>query len=231
MSGRLSRRRFLSSSAASALLLAHPLSVMGYTHPDEEAERENIQVLTGTDELAKQIEKYLPQVDPAGPPATRHRHSIADIPALRRLINNSPGQQLLGAVGSDLYAVLETLIREAGGGVLFHGRHSVTAQGSSRHQFYTVPRTQGVADYFVTRLGSQSRVCQVSELCLGADQQEKNRYAPVVFAPDWFAAVAAIMTGIADGKWQPGPVSQFSMAPGNDSLRAVAGIETFVFQL
>lgn len=230
MSGRLSRRRFLSSSAATALLLTHPLSVLGYTHPGK-AGREKIRVLSGDDELAQQIEKYLPHVDPAGPPATRHRHSIADIPALRRLIDNSSGQQLLGAVGSDLYPVLETLIRESGGAALFHGRHSVTVQGRSRHQFYTVPRTQGVADYFVTQLGSQSRVCQVGERCLGADEKVKTGDAPVVFAPDWFAAVAAIMIGIAYGKWQPGPVNQFSPAPGNDSLRAVAGIETFVFQL
>lgn len=223
----ISRRKFLTCSATTALLLSQPVSLLGRTKEN----REDIRVLIAETNLAKQIQEYLPHYKSIGLDTVEQHSQIVDVKSLRSWIANSAGQKLIGVVSNEFYPVLETLLREVGGASLFHGRHTVTAKGWSRHKFYTVPGSQGAAQYFTASLGTGSRISLADECCFGAVEKVDQNNQNLNVAPNWFAAVAGMMVSIASDRWVPGVVKQYPLAMGDESLKAVAGIETFVFKV
>ncbi len=228
MSIGISRRSFLSGSAASAMLLSNPLFALQFASVND---ADGLALLVAENSLDQAIQKSLLAHKDIRLSVANQTGSIADISALRNWLKTNAGKKILGAVGNDLYPTLESLVRELRGSVLFHGRHVLGEEGESRHQFYTVPASQGAARQFAGSLGLYMDRCQVSELCFAADEAVSGNAWSIAEASDWSAATTNILISIANGDWQPGPVAQYKHTHEKADFRAIDSVETFVFQL
>jgi len=226
MSLNISRRYFLSASALSAMMLAPQLSAFNLSR----TESSNICALIADDSLSKMLQKHLVRFREIKHQELIRQESISQAANLRSWLRNNKGHKILGAVGCDFYPVLESLVRELGGSSLLHGRHVVMKNSCSRHNFYTVPASQGAARHFMGSVGATNNQFQSSEFCIGASARIRTAHPPPV-TTDWLETIANMMVAVANGGWQAGPVKQYPATHLFESASPTGSLETFVFNL
>jgi hypothetical protein len=225
MSTNISRREFLSASAVSALMLVQPLSAMDIAV----GEYGNISALVADNDLSLVMQKTLMDFQEVDRKSLLKKYPLTDVKALRSWIKKNSGQKVIGAVPCNIYPVLETLVREAKGAVLFHGRHVAAENNFSSHTFYTVPISQGASRQFVTSIAAQENHCQVREYCIGADGELNSSPQSITPASNWLEAMASILVTIANGRWQASSIEQYQIPKMLNRSKSMGSVETFVF--
>lgn len=227
MSFTLSRRSFLTASAVSTMLLARPLSAFGFST----VEQEQISALFAEKALSLALKNHLFNFCEIERQDLLEKVNLSDVGRLRGWIKSRSGKRVVGAVGSDFYPVLESLMREANGALLFHGRHVVSANHDTRHSFYTTPASQGAGAQLIASLVSAKSHCQVSEYCIGADDQIGFTRQSLNLTDNWLAAIANVLVSVAGKRWQATSVEPFQTTHLAEEVKAVDSLETFVFSL
>lgn len=227
MSVKVSRRAFLSASAVSAVMLAQPLSALSFST----VKQGQICGLFTNSALSLLLQNQLINFREIAWQDLFRKENLGEVGRLRGWIKYHSGKRVVGAVGCDLYPVLETLVREANGALLFHGRHVVLDNGDTSHSFYTVPASQGAAGHFMASIAAANIHCKVSEYCIGADDQIGRASPSLEPMDDWLKAIANILVRVANREWQAAATEQFFTTHLAGKAKAVDSLETFVFSL
>jgi len=96
-------------------------------------------------------------------------NGLPDIAAARQLFDAQRGKRLVGMMADGAYVLFSELARDAGVRQVFEGRHSVAADGGTRHSLHSVTGFQGSAEPLAAGLAQSAAAFAISEVPLGTE--------------------------------------------------------------
>lgn len=94
--------------------------------------------------------------------------SLPDIAVARTLFDTQRGKRLVGLMSDAAYVLFSELARDAGVRQVFEGRHSIAADGRSRHALHSVAGFHGSAEPLAAGLAQSDTGFAISEVPMGA---------------------------------------------------------------
>lgn len=130
-----------------------------------------------------------------------------DASALRRELGSHRGARIAGVMDNGTGTLLEEAIRDFGGAVVCRGLHSgdVTQRGFSRHQFTSVPESEGIGAAFASAMKADGQSFVVQEIALHEPRHSAGSQRASLNRGPWPSLLGASLAQLAAGVWKPGP--------------------------
>ncbi|MBI5430197.1 MAG: hypothetical protein HY938_07045 [Nitrosomonadales bacterium] len=96
-------------------------------------------------------------------------NGLPDLAATAKLFEAQRGKRLVGLMSDAAYVLFSEVARDAGVRQLFEGRHSVAADGGTRHSLNSVTGFQGSAEPLAAGLAQSGAAFAISEVQLGTE--------------------------------------------------------------
>lgn len=96
-------------------------------------------------------------------------NGLPDLAAVGKLFDRQRGKRLAGLMSDAAYVLFAEVARDTGVRQLFEGRHSVAADGATRHSLQSVTGFQGSAEPLAAGLAQSGSAFAISEVPLGTE--------------------------------------------------------------